>query len=245
MRRCLMLLLALLALPAFAQQVVYYKSLTGTGFVINNEGNVITNAHVLQGCKIISVLTPNGEQNASIVTLDEQKDLAVLKTAYLSPTIAPLRWNIQDLKVGDEVIIMGYPGAEGASGHYVFKKTNVTNLSGPQGETRFIQLGSVAAHGNSGGPVLDGSGNVIGVISGIAMTYHADARGQPIGEPVGQADVAITIAALQDFLQAHGIDFYESTSGTVAYGDDELRDNAHHFILPVRCLQSVSDKPFD
>jgi hypothetical protein len=87
--------------------------------------------------------------------------------------------------------------------------------------------------------VLDGSGNVIAVISGIAVTYRAGQNGKPEGAPVGQADVAITLAALRDFLQANNVGFYQSSSGSVAYGDGMLHDTARSFIVPVRCITDI------
>ena len=241
------LLLVLTALtasfPALAQQqTVYYHYLSGTGFVINKEGNVITNAHVVKDCRSISILTANGEEQATLVAADTKHDLAVLKTPYLSPSVAPLRWNISDLRVGDEVVVMGYPGKEGALGHYQFKKTKVTSLRGPGGQERWIQLASVAAQGNSGGPVLDTSGNVIAVITGMTLSYKADGNGNPEGVPLSQADVAIPLVALQDFLQQQAIGFYESSSDGHGYADGALRDNAHHFIVPVRCIQTVETR---
>lgn len=218
---------------------IYYKISSGTGFVVNNEGHVVTNAHVVRDCRAISILTAKGEEQAELVAADSDQDLAVLKTPYISPNVAPMRWNIDGLQVGDPVVVMGYPGAEGAFGQEAYKKTSVTSLRGPAGDAHFIQLKSVAAHGNSGGPVLDGSGNVIAVISGIAVTYHAGRDGKPEGAPVGQADVAITLAALRDFLRDHGVGFFESASSGIGYGDGVLHDTARHFIVPVRCIQDV------
>lgn len=239
MRLASFVLSFLFSTPAFAQQTVVYKISSGTGFVVNNEGHVVTNAHVVKACKSISILTMKGEEQAELVAADSAQDLAVLKTGYISPYNAPLRWNISELKVGDGVVVMGYPGQEGSTGNYVFKKTTVTSLKGPTGENRFIQLASVASKGNSGGPVLDGSGNVIAVISGTALTYRADSEGKPTGNAIGQADVAITLEALQDFLRANRINFYETPSGLIAYGDGVLRDNAKNFIVPVRCIQDT------
>ena len=243
MRILIPLLLAFAAsTAAYAQQVTYYHFLSGTGFVINNDGNVITNAHVVKDCQSISILTAKGEEQASLVATDTEKDLAVLKMPFISPYIAPLRWNISDLRVGDEVVIMGYPGKEGASGHYQFKKTKVLSLKGPGGQDKWIQLESVAAQGNSGGPVLDMNGNVIAVISGMTLSYKADENGNPMGAPVSQSDVAIPLAALQGFLHDHEISFYESNSNGHGYGDGILRDNAHNFIVPVRCIQNVETR---
>ncbi len=238
----LLAFLTLLAAPAFAQQMVYYKISSGTGFVVNNDGHVVTNEHVVRNCKSISILTPKGEEQASLVAVADGYDLALLKTAYVSKTTAPLRWNISDLRVGDGVVVMGYPGQEGSTGQYQYKKTSVTSLKGPTGEDQWIQLKSVASKGNSGGPVLDGSGNVIAVISGMAITYRVGADGNPVGDAVGKSDVAITLSALQDFLRQHAVSFYESTSGAIAYGDGVLRDNARNFIVPVRCIQDVQQR---
>jgi S1-C subfamily serine protease len=241
--RPIFLFLALtMALPALAQQATYYRISSGTGFVINNEGNVVTNAHVVKGCQSISILTAKGEEQAGLVAADTEMDLAVLKTPYISPSIAPLRWNISDLRVGDDVIVMGYPGEQGASGHYQFKKTKLVSLKGPAGEEKWIQLASVAAKGNSGGPVLDTSGNVIAVISGMAMTYRVNPDGGLSEKAVGRSDVAIPLAALEDFLHEHAIHSYASASGLVAYSDGALRDNARNFIVPVRCIQDVESR---
>jgi S1-C subfamily serine protease len=239
----LLFLLALTAsFPAFAQPVAYHRYLYGTGFVINNDGHIITNAHVVKDCESISVLTARGEQKAFLIASDPQRDLAVLKSPYISPYIAPLRWNIRDLKVGDEVVVMGYPGTEGAYEHYQFKKTKVTNLQGPPSKEELIQLDGVAARGNSGGPVLDTNGNVIAVLSGMTLTFRVDENGAVMGTPVSQSDVAVPLVALQDFLHEHEIDFYESNSDGHAYGDNALRDSAHNFILPVRCMQDVESR---
>jgi S1-C subfamily serine protease len=147
-----------------------------------------------------------------------------------------LRWNIRDLQVGDDVIVMGFPGQSGIRAKHEFKKTRVTGLRGPTGEERWIQLESVARQGTSGGPVLDMAGNVIAVVSGVATTYRVAPDGSLSGDAIGRADVAITLAALQDFLRAHGISFYESQSGLVAHSDGLIAERAHDFIVPVHCI---------
>lgn len=223
---------------AHAQTVTYFKISSGTGFVINRSGDIVTNAHVLKGCQSISVLGEGGETTAQLVASDSARDLAVIRAPLSARMmVAPLRWNISELNVGDTVVLLGFPGQAGAEGHASFKKTTVSALDGPSGEASFIQLASVAEHGNSGGPVLDTAGNVIAVISGIAQTYHMDAQGHPTGPVVGQSDVAITLNALQDFLRDNTISFYQSQTGAVGYADPILESNAHKFIVPIRCNQ--------
>lgn len=229
----------LLYIPAaHAQTLTYVKISSGTGFVINRGGDIVTNAHVLKDCRSIGVLGEGGETKAELIASDSERDLAVIRTPLSDRMmVAPLRFNIRDLAVGDTVVLPGFPGQAGAEGHASYKKTTVTALSGPQGEANWIQLASVAEQGNSGGPVLDTAGHVIAVIAGIAQTYRADASGRPTGPVVGQSDVAITLAALQDFLQYHRIPFYQSPTGDIGYADTILKSNAHKFIVPIRCNQ--------
>lgn len=245
MRRfsCFLLLLAPIA---FAQgqpvHTITYKLSSGTGFVINNEGHVVTNKHVVKDCRSISILTLRGESQATLVAEDEERDLAVLKTTYIPQRYAPLRFNLDSLRVGDRVSILGFPGSQGANGYAQFRNTTIKSLHGPTGENFWIQLTSVTQHGNSGGPVLDESGHVIAVLSGVALAYLADKTGQATGSVVGKSDVAITLPALRDFLREHAISFYESDSSPVGIGEATLRDDAQHFIVPVRCVVNAKEK---
>lgn len=228
--------------PAFAQQQLFYQKLSsGTGFIINRGGDVVTNAHVLKNCQAISVLNDQGEVPAQQIARDDRRDLAVIRTTLTGEQmVAPLRWNISDLRVGDEVAVFGYPGRAGAMGQSRYARTKVTSLNGPQGEENWIQLSHVIEHGNSGGPVLDTSGNVIGVIAAIAQAYRADAAGNATNELLGESDVAITLADLQDFLQTSGVGFYQSATATgTGYSDGILAQNAYKFIVPIRCAQGI------
>ncbi len=229
-------------MPRQMQHVpVLVKISAGTGFFVNKEGDLVTNAHVVRNCQRISVLTPAGERNATLRATDPKNDLAVLRVAGDVPEIALLRWNIRDLKQGDEVIVMGYPGQEGVAGQYRFKKSRVLSLSGPISQPFWLQLESVAEHGNSGGPVLDGTGNVIAVVAGNAITYRvmtSRETGQRLSEPeqIGKSDVAITLPVLEDFLRSNGTGFYQSSSGSALLPDAIIERRANRFILPVRCF---------
>lgn len=246
MRPLLISLLLLAASPVLAQQAmvpVVMKVSAGTGFFVNHGGDLVTNAHVINQCQNISVRTLTGERAATLQAIDRTRDLAVLHVVGGAPVpaIASLRWNIRDLKIGDEVVLMGYPGQEGIAGHYQFKKSTVTALKGPTDEPQWLQLTSVAQHGNSGGPVLDGTGNVIGVITGNATTlrYALDASGNRVGsgEQIGNADVAITLPVLEDFLRQHNVGYFQASSGSTAYADILQERRANRFIVPIRCYQ--------
>ena len=229
-------------LPDASAATIYQKISAGTGFLINRDGDVVTNAHVVKNCQSITIRTDHGNEPGTLRASDTAHDLAIIRlnAGNSAGSMAPLRWNIRELNINDPVIVMGYPGKLGLEGRYVYKHTTVKDLTGPTGEPLWIQLASVAEHGNSGGPVLDTTGNVIAVISGMATTYRADAQGHPLsGDPVGQSDVAITLSALHDFLQQNNAEYYEASSGLVAYSDQVIEEHAKSFILPVHCLQGT------
>lgn len=232
-------LLVLLAFPALAAPQTYLQFSSGTGFFIDPDGHVITNAHVVQRCQSVEVRTDQGVLPATILAMDTTRDLAVLKTPGPAPAVAPLRLNINELNPGDPVVVYGFPGASGASGNASYVKTTVVGLHGPSGEPQWLQLQSVAQQGNSGGPVLDNSGHVIAVIAGRAETYKIPTTTGGKPELVSKADIAVTLASLQEFLAMHQIPFYQEASGLVAYGDDLLVKNSRQFIAPVRCVQGI------
>lgn len=233
------LMVLVLAGPAFAQPtrwLVQFSS--GTGFYINKSGHLITNAHVVKNCQNIAVRSGSAMLPAREVARDEKRDLAVLKVDGPAPSIAPLRWNIAALSPGDPVVLYGFPGEAGAQGKARYTRTTVTGLTGPTGEPQWLQLRSVAQQGNSGGPVLDTTGNVIAVIAGRAETYRTATSGNAKPQLVGLSDIAITLAALKDFLHDNRIPFYEASSGLVAYADGILERNAGKFITQVQCVHS-------
>lgn len=221
--------------PGANRRYVQYSS--GTGFFVNRVGHVITNAHVVKGCESIELRTAHGNVSAALVARDEKQDLAILLGDGAPPAIAPLRWNISQLSVGDKLYLYGFPGQRGSAGQPSFAQTKLDGLLGPSGEPQWLQLQSVAQQGNSGGPVLDASGNVIAVISGRAETYRTptSAGGKPT--LVNTADVAITLSALQEFLNRHQVTYYHSSSGLVGLADQMLKRNASRFVVNVRCVQ--------
>lgn len=222
-------------------QWVQYAS--GTGFYINNNGDLITNNHVVRSCQSIVVRTPAGDKPASLVAADRQRDLAILRTEGAPPGTAPLRWNIKDLRLGDALYMYGFPGETGASGTPTLVRTRLSAIHGPDGQPEWLQLESATQQGNSGGPVLDSSGNVIAVIFGRAEIYEASltpgSDDQKLGKLVRTAGVAITLAELEDFLKDHMAGYYQSSSGLVAYAEPVIVKNAASFTFPVICTQGT------
>lgn len=141
---------------------------TGTGFMIATNGIIVTAYHVVDNAKDIQVRLSSGTWvDAKLLKHSRSTDLAVLKIA--TPTPAHLRIaDMTSVKQGQRVFTMGYP-VSGVLGDEV-KYTNgvISSLSGIQGEDSLMQITVPVQPGNSGGPLVNEAGEVVGVITSSA-----------------------------------------------------------------------------
>lgn len=139
----------------------------GSGFVFDEDGHVVTNQHVVAGSSAISVRFANGvEREAELVGTDASTDLAVLRVDAPSSLLEPLRLaDSSAVKVGDPVFALGSPfGLEGTLTSGIVSALH-REITAPNTFTirDTIQTDAPINHGNSGGPLLDDRGRVIGV----------------------------------------------------------------------------------
>ena len=136
---------------------------SGTGFFVNSDGVVLTNAHVVNECKTIQV-TADGKSSSEtkILAKDAINDLAVLKTTLKPSRVASFRTGI---RLGEQVEAFGYPLTQVLSSSGNFTIGNVTALAGIADDSRYLQVSAPVQPGNSGGPLLDQYGNLVGVVS--------------------------------------------------------------------------------
>lgn len=142
----------------------YPSNYTGTGFAISNDGYAITNLHVIAGGKKVFLFTPDGRgHKCDIVHKDSQNDIAVLKvnedTFSFSKVGLPYKLNT-NADLAEKVFTLGYPKDE-----VVYNEGYVSSLNGKDGDTTKYQLELPSSPGVSGAPVLDQSGNIIGIIN--------------------------------------------------------------------------------
>jgi putative serine protease PepD len=146
-------------------------SATGSGFVIDSEGHIVTNQHVVDGAQAVKVRFSNGDVvDATIVGTDPSTDIAVLKVDRPASQLTPLRFaGTGTLEVGEPVMAIGSPfGLEGTLTTGVVSALG-REIQAPNGFTieNAVQTDAALNHGNSGGPVLDYSGRVVGVAAQI------------------------------------------------------------------------------
>lgn len=143
----------------------------GSGFVFDEQGHIVTNQHVVAGASAISVSFWNGvELSAELVGTDPSTDLAVIRVDASTSLLAPLRLGDSSaVDVGDPVFALGSPfGLEGTITSGIVSALH-REMTAPNNYTitDTIQTDAAINHGNSGGPLLDGGGRVIGVNSQI------------------------------------------------------------------------------
>ena len=146
----------------------------GSGFVIDRQGHILTNAHVVVGASKVQVGfggTGAKTYKATVVGLDKTTDIAVLKVDLPASALRPLTLgDSNDVHVGDPVVAIGNPLGETqtvTSGIVSAVQRQISSLAKNQDIYGAIQTDAAINHGNSGGPLLDAHGQVIGITSQI------------------------------------------------------------------------------
>ena len=200
------------------------SSSSGTGFFVNSDGFIVTNAHVVDGCDMPKVISGLAEPlDAQVLARDAKNDLALLKVDVTTGQPARLRFGV---KLGEEVASFGYPMLDQLSSGGNFTLGNVSALAGPQNDSGRLQMTAPIQPGNSGGPVVDRPGNVIGVaVSGI--TSHSKGMAQNIG-------FAIHAYVLTAFLDAHGVP-YDTNASDRPLENVELAEKVRSIAVLILC----------
>lgn len=151
------------------------QSGAGSGFVYDDEGHIVTNNHVVQGADLIVVDFANGFQSTAEITgTDDDSDLAVIQADQVPEEAQPLPLgDVEEVDVGEWVVAIGNPF--GLNTSMTLGITSAKGRTIPSGATPFsipqaIQIDAAVNPGNSGGPLLDLDGNVIGVNAQIASS---------------------------------------------------------------------------
>ncbi|MDE7463050.1 MAG: serine protease [Muribaculaceae bacterium] len=144
---------------------------TGSGFALKN-GYIVTNYHVIDGAKRIKINGVNGDfntsYNAMVVGFDKINDLALLKISDSSFTgfgSIPYSISSNTSDVGEEIFVLGYPLTSTMGEEIKLTTGIISSKTGFQGDVALYQISAPIQPGNSGGPLFDKKGNVIGIVS--------------------------------------------------------------------------------
>ena len=186
------------------------KDSQATGFFVSTGGHVLTNNHVIDRCTNIITIASTGERSAAqVIARDSANDMALLKSKFTGTKVAAFGTRT---RLGETIYAFGYPlaGLLATSGN--FTAGNVSALAGNRNDIRLLQISAPIQPGNSGGPLLDSSGRVIGIVVAKLDALLAVKLLKDIPQNVNfaiKSDLALT------FMSTHGIDAVVSEQTSV------------------------------
>jgi S1-C subfamily serine protease len=204
---------------------------TGTGFVVAS-GRALTNHHVVDGCAAVRYRNAGGTEGAArVVASDRDRDLALLELPAEAGPALPFRRDAA-LRRGEGVVTYGFPLAGLLSSGPTLTTGEISALAGLGDNQRQYQISAPVQPGNSGGPLLDMAGNVVGV---IVSKLNAQRVAQRTGDIPQNVNFAVKHSEALDFLRSHRVEprLVERSQARAA---DEVGEIAHPSVLFLRCM---------
>lgn len=178
------------------------RFLTGSGFIINKHGQVLTNYHVVEGSENIMGKIGGAEVELRITSADKDNDLAVLSSGIKSNEVVPI--GIKSVRLGDSIIAVGFPLVGMLSTGLSVTQGTISSLSGMKSDTSHYQITAPIQPGNSGGPLLDVFGNAVGVVDSKLDALKAL---EATGDIPQNINFAIKGEVVKDYLNKNNIQF--------------------------------------
>lgn len=212
-----------------SDEITQGESWTGTGYAIGNK-YVVTNNHVVDRAKNIIIKGIKGDMNngysAEVVATDKTNDIAVLKiTDSLFRGFGTIPYSVSSrmADVGEDVYVLGYPLTQALGDEIKLTNGIVNSRTGYQGDVSTYQISAPVQPGNSGGPMFDNKGNVIGIV----------VAGVPGAENVGYA---VKNSYLKILIESAGLDIKFPTNNTIStYSLTEKVKCVKNFVFYIEC----------
>lgn len=201
----------------------------GTGFVISVSGAILTNAHVVEGCSTVRV--DDGEPTTTVYR-DTQNDLAIVIPSAGVPARRPIAIAPSSSRLGDDVLAFGYPLVGMLADSLNVTEGIISAMSGPSNDSRYLQITAAVQPGNSGGPLLNSSGQLVGVVSATLNPLAVMERTGTLPDGIA---FAIRREVVVGFLAAQGIDPVAGASGK-ELGAADIADRVADSIVQISCF---------
>ena len=208
-------------------------SRTGTGFVISPSGHIVTNHHVIAGCSgdVRGNLTGEPVMTLRTVSSDESNDLALLQAPASASFRDFARIRDRTIRSGDSVVAIGFPYHGLLTSDFTVTTGIVSSLSGLLNDSRFLQISAAVQPGNSGGPLLDSNGLIVGM---VAAKIDAMRFVRATGNIPENINFAIKTGAIRDFLD-NSVVPYETAAGKGELKTAEIAGAARAYTMLISC----------
>jgi S1-C subfamily serine protease len=201
---------------------------TGTGFYVDRRGYLLTNAHVIQPCATVKIRGRDGI--LEVVRVDQENDLAILTQNAPAFRAATFR-DGRGLRPGDAVVAVGFPLSGLLASEANVTTGAVSALAGPGDDFRYLQITAPVQPGNSGGPLLDDSGNVVGVVTSKLDALYMARR---TGDLPQNVNFAINASVARILMDAVGVHYSAATQGSPLAPAD-VGESAKAFTVLLEC----------
>lgn len=210
-------------------QIATSQNSYGTAFAVTEDGDLVTSAHVVLGCNSVDVRVGSSDRPGAVTFRDQNSDLALVRLSQKSPHFAILRKR-PEVRVGDAAITFGFPlpGILSRDGNLTVGY--VSALKAVSDNPSFFQITTPIQPGSSGGPLLDNSGNVIGVVAKRLNPERLPNK----GDTPQLVNFAVSLDVLRSFLSMNKIPSIERDSNQDMRVAD-VGDQARQFSYSIRC----------
>ena len=206
---------------------------TGSGIVITPSGLILTNEHVIRQCDSIQVVLDSTRTlKAALRAADAARDLALLAAEESFPLAAPVRKDAAP-RLGEPVAVIGYPLVNVLSAQPNVSFGHINSTVGVKGNPAQMQIDVPIQRGNSGGPVLDAAGNVIGI---VVSKLDALKLAKSTGDLPQNINFAIRGDVVRSFLEAQHVDFTTSSASSKLENTEIVNRGVAVTVL-VRCIR--------
>ncbi len=199
---------------------------SGTGFFVSDDGHVLTNEHVVEGCSEIFV----NDTLAHLVAASPEFDLALLEVRGITPD-GVAKFSPAPARLNSDVTVVGYPLFELLSGINVTRGA-VSSQAGFRGDATRMQITAPVQSGNSGGPVLGADGEVVGV---VVSKLDAEVVAESFGDTPQNVNFAVRGEIAKLFLSMNGVDPGLGESNGILPPED-LASAAKEFTVFIECM---------
>jgi uncharacterized protein len=205
---------------------------SGTAFAINTKGDFLTNYHVVEACVSTRLRIAGARREGSVIANDERNDLAVVRAQPPSASILHF-WEGKPIRPADPIVVLGFPYAGLLASTPQVTTGAISALAGLHDDTRYLQLTAPMQPGNSGGPLLDLSGNVVGIVSARINALAVVERTGTLPENI---NFAIKSGIIRSFLEANQID-YETAQSSSGLDPADVGELAAKSVVLLECYK--------
>ena len=207
---------------------------SGSGFFVSDQGYIVSNEHVVGVCKKVKAYEEGEEVFLNILATDMVNDIGLVKGKFKNKKYLNIKTDGAEL--GEDIVAFGYPLSQTLSDSVKLTKGIVSSLTGLGNNISQIQIDAAIQPGNSGGPVLNMNGQVVGIASaGLSKLYMAK-EANYIPENVNFAVASQTLTA---FLKAHKINIGTDASRTL--NAKELAKIGEPATIQLFCMNTMAE----